>query len=72
MDKIMWNNISIKNKLMLIVFLPLVALCFLAFHEVEHLEAEVSSTEKAKNVILFFEEIADYQVPSIEKAKKNS
>jgi signal transduction histidine kinase/CheY-like chemotaxis protein len=70
MDKIMWNNISIKNKLMLIVFLPLVALCFLAFQELEHLEAEVSSTEKAKNVILFFEEIADYQVPSIEKAKK--
>lgn len=66
----MWNNISIKNKLMLIVFLPLVALCFLAFQELEHLEAEVSSTEKAKNVILFFEEIADYQVPSIEKAKK--
>tara|TARA_Y100001960_G_scaffold331713_1_gene429616 strand:+ start:5973 stop:8540 length:2568 start_codon:yes stop_codon:yes gene_type:complete len=70
MGKSMWNNISIKNKLMLIVFLPLVALCFLAFHETEHLEEEVKSTEKAKNVILFFEEIAEYQVPSDEKAKR--
>lgn len=70
MGKSMWNNISIKNKLMLIVFLPLAALCFLAFYEIEHLEGEVQSTEKAKNVILFFEELAEYQVPSEDKAKR--
>ena len=55
---------------MLIVFLPLAALCFLVFHEIEHLEGEIKSTEKAKNVILFFEEIAEYQVPSGDKAKR--
>ncbi len=66
----MWNKISIRNKLILLVILPVLFMSYYISHEIKHTNEEMRSAKKAHSVVLFFEEISNYKIPSIEKSKK--
>lgn len=65
----MWNKVSIRNKLILLVVLPILFMSYYISHEIKHTNEEMRSAKKAHSVVLFFEEISSYSMPSKEKLK---